>query len=87
MIKNLLKLTILRMGFPGGSEVKNLHANAGDAGLIPGSGKYPREGNGNTCQYSCLENSIDRGAWRAIVYRVTRGRTGTDKDLLRPKDK
>ena len=72
LIKNLLKLTILRMGFPGGSEVKNLHANAGDAGLIPGSGRYPREGNGNTCQYSCLQNSIDRGAWRATVYRVTR---------------
>ena len=49
------------MGFPGGSVEKNLHANAGDVDLIPGSGRSPEEGNGNPLQYSCLENSMDRG--------------------------
>ena len=52
-------------GFPGGSVLKNLAANAGDAGdmgSIPGSGRSPGEGNGNPFQYSCLENSVDRGA-------------------------
>ena len=50
------------MGFPGGSVVKNLPANAGDTGLIPGSGRSPGEGNGNPLQYFCLENSMDGGA-------------------------
>ena len=49
-------------GFPGGSAVKNSPANAGDAGSIPGSGRSPRGGNGNPCQYSCLENLTDRRA-------------------------
>ena len=51
-------------GFPGGTGVKNLPANTGntgDAGLILGMGRFPRVGNGNPCQYSCLENSVDRG--------------------------
>ena len=51
--------------------VKNLPANAGDArntGSIPGSGRSPGLGNGNPLQYSCLENSMDRGAWQATVY-------------------
>ena len=47
---------------PGGSLVKNLPANAGNAGLIPGSGRSPGEGNGNPLQYSCLGNPVDRGA-------------------------
>ena len=54
--------------------VKNMPANAGDkrdTGLIPGSGRSPGEGNGNPFQYSCLENSKDRGAWRAIAHEVT----------------
>ena len=54
--------------------VKNLHANAGDvrdAGLIPGLGRSPGEGNGNPLQYSCLENPMDRGAWRATAHGVT----------------
>ena len=51
--------------FPGGSAVKNLPANAGDTGLIPGSGISSGEGNDNPLQYSCLENPMDRGAWRA----------------------
>ena len=56
---------MLRLGFPGGSVVKNLPANAGDAGSIPGSGRSPGEGNGNPLQSSYLENSMDRGAWQA----------------------
>ena len=50
--------------------VKNLPANAGDLGLIPGLGRSPGEGNGNSFQYSCLEDSMDRGTWRAIVHGV-----------------
>jgi len=50
------------MGFPGGSMAKKLPANAGDAGLIAGLGRSPGEGNSNPLQYSCLENSMDRGA-------------------------
>jgi len=52
-------------GFPGGSEVKNPPANAGDTGLIPGSGRSPGEGTGYPLQFSCLKNPMDRGAlWR-----------------------
>ena len=51
--------------------VQNLPANAGDAGLIPGSGISLEVGNDNPLQYSCLENPMDRGAWWAIVYGVT----------------
>ena len=61
------------LGFPGAPVVRNPPANAGDAGdtrLIPGSGKSPRGGNGSPLQYSCLENSVDRGAWRATVHGV-----------------
>ena len=49
--------------------VKNLHA--GDLGSIPGSGRSPGGGHGNPLQYSCLVNSMDRGAWRAVVHGVT----------------
>ena len=55
--------------------VKNPPANAGDLGSIPGSGKSPEEGNGYSLQYSCLENSIDRGAWWATVQRVEKSQT------------
>ena len=61
-------------GFPGGSVVKNLPANAGDVGSIPGSERSPREGNGNPLQYSCLRNPMNTGAWRATVHVVTRVR-------------
>ena len=54
--------------------VKNPPANAGDSGLIPGLGRFPRYGNGNTIQYSCRENPIDRRAWQATVHGVTRVR-------------
>ena len=65
----------LSMGFPGGSEDKASAFNAGDPGLIPGSGRSPGEGNGNPLQYSCLENPLDRGAWWATVHWVTKSRT------------
>ena len=58
--------------------VKNPPANAGDvrdAGSIPGSGRVPREGHGSPLQYSCLENHMVRGAWRAIVLGVTQSQT------------
>ena len=64
-----------QLGFPGGSEVKNLPANAGDVGLIPGSGRSPGEGNGNSFQYSCPGNPMDRGAWWATVHGVTKSQT------------
>ena len=50
--------------------VKNSLANAGDLGLIPGYGRSPGEGNGNSLQYSCLENPVERGAWWAIIHGV-----------------
>ena len=56
------------MGFPDGSDNKASAYNAGDPGLIPGSVRSSGEGNGNPFQYSCLENSMDRGAWGATVY-------------------
>ena len=55
--------------------VKNLPASAGEAVSIPGSGRSPREGNGNSLQYSCLENPMDNGAWRATVHGVAKSWT------------
>jgi len=66
------------LGFTSGAEVKNLPANAGnarDAGLILGSGRSSGVGNGNPLQYSCLENSMDRGAWWATVHGVPKSWT------------
>ena len=56
------------MGFPVWSDGKESACDAGDLGLIPGSGRSPAEGIGNPLQYSCLENSMDRGAWQATVH-------------------
>ena len=64
--------TSLLEGFPGGSVVKHPSANAASAGLIPGSGRSPGEGNGNPLQYSCLRNPLERGVWRAAVHGVTK---------------
>ena len=61
-------------GFPCSSVGKESPCSAGDLGSIPGSGKSPGEGNGNPLQYSCLENPMDRGAWRTTVRGVTRVR-------------
>ena len=55
--------------------VKNLPANAGEVGLNPGLERAPGEGNGNLFQYSCLENSMDRGAWWVTVHGVAKSRT------------
>ena len=62
-------------GFPDGSAVKNLPANARDSGLIPGSGRSPGEGNGNPLQHSCLGNPMDRVAWQAEVQGVAESQT------------
>ena len=75
MTYGLLGLTSYTLGFRGGSDGKESTYNAGDLGLIPGSGRSPGEGNGNPLQYSCLENSRDRGAWRATVHGVAKSRT------------
>ena len=61
--------------FPGGSDGKESACKAEDLGLIPEFGRSPGEGNGNPLQYSCLENSMDRGARQAIVHGVTKSRT------------
>ena len=64
--------------FPGGSIVKNLPVNAGergDVGSIPRLGRSPGNGNGNPSQYSCLESSMDRGAWQTAVQGVAKSRT------------
>ena len=61
-------------GFPSGSVVKNPSANAGDIGSIPGWGRSP-ERPSNLLHYSCLGNPMDRGAWWAIVHRVTQSQT------------
>ena len=60
------------MDFPGGSVVKKLPANVGDAGLIPGSGRSPGNGNGIPLQYSCLGNPMNRGVWQATVHGVAK---------------
>ena len=65
----------LHSGFLGGSVVENLPVNAGDSGLIPRWGKSPGGGNGNPLQYSCLGNSMDRGAWWAAVHWVAKTQT------------
>ena len=70
---------------PGGEVVKNPPANAGDtrdAGLIPGWGRSPGGGNGNSLQYSCLGNPMDRGAWWATVHGLAK-QSGTTEQLNR----
>ena len=63
------------MGLPGGSDGKASACNVGDPGSIPGSGRSPGGGNGNPLQYSCLENSMDGGAWWATVHGVAKSWT------------
>ena len=65
--------------FPGGSDGKASACNVGDLGSVPGSGRSPGEGNGNPLQYSCLENPMDREAWRASVHGVAKSRTRLSK--------
>ena len=69
-------------GFPGGSVVKNLPANAVDSGLVSGLEKSSEEGNGNPLQYSCLGNPRDRGDWWATVHGVTKESDVTKQQQL-----
>ena len=69
------KYTAEILNFPGGDIGKEAACNAGDPGLIPGLGRSPGEGNDNPLQYSCLENSMDRGGWQATVHGVTKNQT------------
>ena len=68
-------ISVLYQGFPGGPDSKESAYNTGDLASVPWLGKSPGEGNGNPLQYSCLENPMDRGAWRASVHGVTKSRT------------
>ena len=67
---SVLTMSSIFWSFPGGSHSKASAYNVGDQGSIPGSGRSPGEGNGNTLKHSCLENAIDRGAWWATVHEV-----------------
>ena len=64
------------MGFPGVSDDKESACGVGDQDSIPGLGRSPKEGNGNSLQYSCLENPMGGGAWQATVHAVTKSQTG-----------
>ena len=72
---NLKEPMLQIKGFPGSSDSKESACSAGNPDLIPGSGRCPGEGNGNPLQYSCLENPMDRGAWRATVLAVAKSWT------------
>ena len=63
---------MITMGFPSDSDSKESACNVGDTGSTPGSERSPGEGNGNPLQYSCLENPMHRGVWRALVHGVTK---------------
>ena len=63
------------ISFPSSSVAKKYACNAEDLGSIPGSQRSPGEGNGNPLQYSCLENSMDRGTWRTTVFGVAKNWT------------
>ena len=74
-MKQLLNLGIIALqGFPDSSVGKESACNVGDTGFIPGSGRSPGEGNAYPVHYSCLENSVDRGDWWAIVHGVAKSR-------------
>ena len=74
-VTNIFQLSLyvtVTYGFLHSSVGKDSTCNAGDLGSVPGLGRSPGEGNGNPPQYSCLENSINRGAWRATVHGLAR---------------
>ena len=83
MISNILAFSYFSIGpfyftlagFPGGSDGKESACSTGDVGSIPASGRSPGEGNSNPLQYSCLENPVGRGAWKAIVHGVAKSQT------------
>ena len=70
MLKRILKISFDSWGFPGGSDGKESACHAGDLGSVPGSGRSSGGGNVYPIQYSCLENSMDRGAWQATVHGI-----------------
>ena len=72
------------MGFADGSDGKESAYNAGDSGSIPGSGRFPGEGNDYPLQYSCLQNSMDRGAWWVIVHGIAKSHS-VMFDSVQPK--
>ena len=74
----MLRSFFLLWGFPSGSDSKESACNAGDLGPIPGLKTFPGEMNDNLLQYSCLENSMDRGAWQATVHWVTKSQDTTE---------
>ena len=76
------RFTLCTVFVSGGPDGKESACNGVDLGLIPGLGRSPREGNGNPVQYSCLENSMDRGAWKAIVHGVAKSQTELNNTSL-----
>ena len=74
-VRRNCRRTSLAGGIPGSSDGKESACNAEDPGSIPGSGRSPEEGHGNPFHYSCQENPMDRGAWQATVYGITKSRT------------
>ena len=75
MIIVIMKPLCLEWGFLGASDLKESACSTGNLGSIPGSGRYPGEGNSNPVQYSCLGNPVDRGNWQAIAHKVTKSLT------------
>ena len=75
MLEHIYTYIGVRVGFPGGSYGKDSTYNAGDLGLMPGSGRSPGERNGYPFQYSCLGNPMNRGAWWATVLGVVKSQT------------
>ena len=73
-IQFCIMLSPFPKGFPDGSDGKGSACSAGDPGSIPGSEQSPGVGNGNPLQYSCLDNSVDRGVCQATVHEVAKGR-------------
>ena len=69
-----METLVVSVASPGGSDNKEPACNAGEKDSIPGLGRYLREGNDYTLQYSCLENSMSRGAWWATVHGVAKSR-------------
>ena len=70
-----LLISTTNWGFPSGSDGRESACHAGDPGSIPGFGRFPEGRHGNPLQYSCLENPMDRGAWRDTVHGLTKNQT------------
>ena len=77
--KQVEELLYMSLDFPSSSNGKESPCNVGNLGSIPGLGRTPGEGHGDPLQYSCLENSMDREAWRAIVHGVSKSLTQLSK--------